>query len=141
MTTATLPSAAATFADAPGPFYAAYLAGLTDPQPIDVAWIATTSLPPLLAWASESLARRAAADVVPLTVATVAELLYHDLRVDPDGLTADEAMTVVDEQLLAVHCDMRQCCADVARDLADHPDTTRYARCVLRAGWLLGIEP
>lgn len=142
MNTATLPQAAATFTDAPGPFYAAVPVSVALPTPADVAWIATTSLPPMLRWATASLARRAATTVIPLDLTTIAELLAHDITSDPDHLSDAEVMAVIDAQLIAVDCDMCRCCLEVCADQADHYDGgQRMARCLLRAGRLLGIEP
>lgn len=77
---------------------------------------------------------------IVLTVAVVAELLAHDLTVDPDTLTVEQAAEVLDRELTAVGCDMARCCADVAADTADHYDGgQRYSRCVLAAGRLLGM--
>lgn len=142
MSTLTLPAAAATFEDAPGPFYAAYPAGIFDPQPSDVLWISTTNRPPMLAWADARLAGRAATTVILLNLATIAELLAHDITTNPDHLSDAEVMAVVDAQLVAVGCDMCRCCIEVMAEQADHYDGgQRMARSLLRAGRLLGVSP
>lgn len=88
-------------------------------------------------WAS---AEQVDEPTIVLTVAVVAELLAHDLTVDPDALTAEQVADVLDRELTAVGCDMRRCCADVAGHLYDYPDTGRYDRLVLLAGRLLGVS-
>ena len=126
-----------TVLDASGhPWFGATWNG-TNGDETNVIWLAEPVLIPGHHWADPA----AVTGGLALDVATVAELLYHRLDVDPDALDDAQAAQVIAAELDAVNCDMDRCCADVAADLADHYDGgQRYSRCVLAAGRLLGTE-
>lgn len=136
MSIATLPRVA-TVLDASGhPWFGATWDGALGDE-TNVIWLAEPVLIPGHHWADPA----AVVGGLTLDVATVAELLYHALGIDPDALDDDQAAQVIAAELDAVGCDMNRCCADVAADVADHYDGgQRYSRCVLAAGRLCGVE-
>lgn len=135
MTTSLMPRVA-TALDASGhPWWAASWDGSpADEQ--NVIWLAQPMLIPGHHWAEPAQVRGG----MTLDVATVAELLAHALDVDPDTLDDAAVVAVVARELDWACCDMARVCADVAADLADYTPSGRFARCVLRASRLLGIE-
>lgn len=139
MSTATLPLVAGLVRNE-GPFYAAH--SLIAPvlgDERDVVWLAKPVLTdPAMRWATDDEVLSAH---ITLDLTTLAELLAHDLTLNPDTLVLAEAAAVIDRQLAAVRCDMDRCCLEVLADQAEHYDGgQRISRCLLAAERLLGIE-
>lgn len=137
MSAATLPLVAADIEGTGLPFYAAAWDSSADDE-TNVIWLGRPVLIEGHHWATEEQVR---SPHITLDMTTVAELIAHDLTADPDTLSDDEIVAMVDAQLIAVHCDMGRCCIEVFADQADHYDGgNRVARCLLRAGQACGVK-
>lgn len=113
-----------------------------DPDAENVVWFRFPVIPAGLKqfyrWAETTEVRSVH---IALDVAACAELLYHRLDLDPEGIDGETALSVIDAELDRVHCDMRRCAADCAADQADHYDGgRRYDNCVRAASRLLEVS-
>jgi hypothetical protein len=141
MTTTTLPHVAADLDGSGHAFYAARLiAG--DPDAENIIWFPRPVIPAglekLYRWADDA---EIGTEHLCLDVYVTAQLLAHDLSVNPDVLTAEDAATIIDRELYRVGCDMYRCCLEIYADEADHPNASqRWDRCVLAAGRLCGVS-
>lgn len=139
MSISTLPQVAGLVHDE-GPFYAAHslISELLGDE-TNVVWLSRPVLTdPAMRWATHAEVPSAH---ITLDVANLAELLAHDLTLDPDTITVELALAVIDRELARVHCDMIRCCLEIAADQDDHYDGgRRFTRCVLAAGRLLGVS-
>lgn len=76
----------------------------------------------------------------PLTAGTWAQLLFL-AEVDPEHTLVADAIAAADRVLVDHRCDLTECAAECAAELADHPQACpRWDRCVLLAARLYGAE-
>ncbi len=130
MTASTLPRVAALVWDS-GPYYAARSI-VHGPDESNVVWVPSPALPDAtFRWAEDAEVR---SEHVTLDVGVLAELVFLS-GTDPDALDDDGVMAVADAMLRRLHCNMRECAAEVGELMGAGRETTGplFNRCVIRA--------